>query len=189
MTSCISESLAKLPVSRGFVDLFCGAGGISIGLARAGLRRLCGADFNKNSRLTNESAYPSVPFVFGDLSKAAVQREVLEIVGDQRPMILVVAPPVRGSPFLERDALLTRKTTILERTLGMALSSLSLIWRRSSCRDGVIMENVPGTLHLDDGWASSSEVEEELCAAGLKTWNIVFSMRPITVCPSNANAY
>ena len=49
-----------------FVDLFSGAGGISIGLAQAGLRPLLSADFNEEVRETHEFNYHNHDYVHGD---------------------------------------------------------------------------------------------------------------------------
>lgn len=49
-----------------FVDLFCGAGGLSKGLEMAGLQGICGLDFFKEACMTYERNFDH-PFVNGDI--------------------------------------------------------------------------------------------------------------------------
>ena len=49
--------------SMGFVDLFAGAGGITIGFTRGGFRPLLSADFNTSVELTHRKNFPSIPFL------------------------------------------------------------------------------------------------------------------------------
>ena len=50
-----------------FVDLFCGAGGLSKGLEMAGLQGICGLDFFKEAGMTYERNFHH-PFVYGDIT-------------------------------------------------------------------------------------------------------------------------
>ena len=51
-----------------FVDLFCGAGGLSKGLEMAGLQGICGLDFFKEAGMTYQRNFHH-PFVYGDITQ------------------------------------------------------------------------------------------------------------------------
>jgi len=50
-----------------FVDLFCGAGGLSRGLEMAGLQGICGLDFFKEAGMTYQRNFHH-PFIYGDIT-------------------------------------------------------------------------------------------------------------------------
>lgn len=50
-----------------FVDLFCGAGGLSKGLEMSGLQGICGLDFFKEAGMTYRRNFAH-PFVYGDIT-------------------------------------------------------------------------------------------------------------------------
>lgn len=55
------ESIA--PASPTFIDLFCGCGGFSLGLTRAGLRCLAAIDFNPQAVEVFRANFSEVPHV------------------------------------------------------------------------------------------------------------------------------
>ncbi len=55
------------PSKMTFVDLFCGAGGLSKGLEMAGLQGVCGLDFFKEAGQTYQRNFHH-PFIYGDIS-------------------------------------------------------------------------------------------------------------------------
>lgn len=54
------------PSEMTFVDLFCGAGGLSKGLEMAGLNGICGLDWFKEAGMTYRRNF-NHPFVYGDI--------------------------------------------------------------------------------------------------------------------------
>ena len=64
-----------------FVDLFCGAGGLSRGLEMAGLQGVCGLDFFKEAGMTYRRNF-SHPFVYGDITKPEVKQELYGVVAN-----------------------------------------------------------------------------------------------------------
>ena len=75
-----------------FVDLFCGAGGLSKGLEMAGLQGICGLDWSKEAGMTYARNFKH-PFVNGDITTPEQKDEFYEIVKKQlknRKLNLVV---------------------------------------------------------------------------------------------------
>jgi len=62
-----------------FVDLFCGAGGLSKGLELAGLQGVCGLDFFKEAIATYRRNF-SHPCVYGDITKQETKKEFYDTV-------------------------------------------------------------------------------------------------------------
>lgn len=54
---------APPPNATTFIDLFCGCGGFSLGLTRAGLRCLAAIDFNHDAIEVLRANFPNVPHV------------------------------------------------------------------------------------------------------------------------------
>lgn len=65
-----------------FVDLFCGAGGLSKGLELAGLEGICGLDWFKEAGMTYEKNFDH-PFVNGDISLDETKHLFYETVKNQ----------------------------------------------------------------------------------------------------------
>lgn len=70
-TPCASEMT--------FVDLFCGAGGLSKGLEMAGLDGVCGLDWFEEAGKTYQRNFHH-PFVYGDISEAEVKQRFYDTV-------------------------------------------------------------------------------------------------------------
>lgn len=65
-----------------FVDLFCGAGGLSKGLEMAGLKGICGLDFFEEACMTYSRNFHH-PFVNGDIRDNVVKQKFYDIVRQQ----------------------------------------------------------------------------------------------------------
>lgn len=86
------------------VDLFCGCGGFSLGMERAGFRILAAIDFNAEAISTYRRNMPQVPHILErDLTRFTAQ-ELTEIIGDSRVDVIVGGPPCQGySTVRQRD--------------------------------------------------------------------------------------
>lgn len=65
-----------------FVDLFCGAGGLSKGLEMAGLEGICGLDFFKEACMTYEYNFKH-PFINGDIKLQENKRKFYNVVRER----------------------------------------------------------------------------------------------------------
>lgn len=70
------------PSKMTFVDLFCGAGGLSRGLEMAGLQGVCGLDFFKEAGMTYSRNFDH-PFVYGDITLQESKDKFYSTVCDQ----------------------------------------------------------------------------------------------------------
>lgn len=142
---------SKLKSQHGFVDLFCGAGGFTIGFSKSGWRHLLAADNNLHVTETHEYNYPSIPFFSEDLSIKKNRKKLVSKLKGQEIGVVVGGPPCQGfSMFGKRRFVNTRghdpdkdpRNKLVNAFLDI-LTELSPRW--------FVMENVQGFASLDDG--------------------------------------
>ena len=62
------------------IDLFAGAGGITLGLLNAGFNvRLC-SDFSAACSATHRTNFPQIPFIHGDIREVK-SRQIMKVAG------------------------------------------------------------------------------------------------------------
>ena len=79
---------------RTVVDLFCGAGGLSLGFQWAGVTPVLAVDFFNHACATYRASHPSVRVVEGDITNPAVQAEVYSGAGSTE--VIAGGPPCQG---------------------------------------------------------------------------------------------
>ena len=94
-----------------FIDLFCGAGGISIGLSNAGFNAVIAADFNADVAKTHKVNFPNTDYVHGDLSSEETKSKILGKLKGKRLHCWLVDHLVRVF-YLGKEDLLIPKTII-----------------------------------------------------------------------------
>jgi len=77
------------------LDLFCGAGGLSKGFEQAGFRILAGNDNWKVAVETFRQNHPGAEAISGDVTKKAVQDEIIRLV-DRNVDVIVGGPPCQA---------------------------------------------------------------------------------------------
>lgn len=79
-----------------FIDLFCGCGGFTLGMQRAGFRCLAAIDFNAEAVATLKENLPNVRHVLErDLTKYHPD-ELAELIGRSSVDVIVGGPPCQG---------------------------------------------------------------------------------------------
>ncbi len=135
----------------GFIDLFCGAGGISLGLERAGWDPLLAVDWNHHASLTHKHNYPHVPFMRGDLSSGELRSKIATQVAGQDLALIAGGPPCQGfSIFGKRRFINTRGYTPHEDPRNRLVYAFVELVATMQPR-WFMMENVPGLANLDGG--------------------------------------
>lgn len=155
------------------VDLFCGAGGFSLGFVAAGCRvqgavdadESAGRTFEQNFRILQPGAPPAVFHGDdGDLEDFDVER----LAREGPPDVLIGGPPCQGFSTLGRaklDSLSDEgyagdaRNELYRRFLDVAE-----LWKPAA----VVMENVPGMLSVD-GKNIAAEAAEDLAKRGYVT--------------------
>ena len=85
------------PVARfTYIDLFCGCGGFSLGLKRAGLKCLAAIDSDKHAIAAFQENFPGVENVLErDLTKFTPE-QLAPMIGKQRVDMIIGGPPCQG---------------------------------------------------------------------------------------------
>jgi len=78
-----------------FIDLFCGAGGLSEGLQQAGLRPVAGIDFDKHAVATYRYNHPNVPVIEGDIEKVTGE-QLIRLTGTREIDLIAGGPSCQG---------------------------------------------------------------------------------------------
>ena len=89
------EPIAPAP-SPTFVDLFCGCGGFSLGLTRAGLRCLAAIDFNPEAVEVFRTNFSEVPHVLEKDLSAYTPSKLATLLNGDRIDVIVGGPPCQG---------------------------------------------------------------------------------------------
>lgn len=121
------------------VDLFCGVGGLSYGLSRAGIQVVAGVDLDENCRWSYERNV-GTKFYLADVDSLD-SNDLADLFGRQVPRLLAGCAPCQ--PFSTYGR--TRRGRDDRWRLLDALSGAV----RASTPEFVTMENVPGLEHHD----------------------------------------
>lgn len=122
------------------VDLFCGAGGLSLGLQRAGLVVRAGVDAGRDCIETYRRNVPGARGIVGDVCHM-MAGDVHRLVSNPANLVLAGCPPCRLFSQLHRK----------RKPLGDEFSAyLRLLW---SVRPRyIVFENVPRIVDRRDAW-------------------------------------
>ncbi len=132
-----------------FVDLFCGAGGITQGLVQAGFQPLASVEVNAIASATHLKNFPHCHHFCGDIENFSSQNWLQEI-GSPEVHLVVGGPPCQGfSVAGKRDPKDPRNRLFYE---FVRVVSEIRPWY-------VVMENVPGILTIQNGDVKEAIIE------------------------------
>tara|TARA_Y100000385_G_C13083510_1_gene635186 strand:- start:4 stop:2430 length:2427 start_codon:yes stop_codon:yes gene_type:complete len=154
------NKLKKKTTKEGFIDLFCGAGGFTIGFAHAGWKPLLGADFNDSVAQTHVSNFPEVPFLKGSLGEEGVNKMVLDEFKGKEVGIIVGGPPCQGFSMFGKRRFVNTKGYEPHEDPRNKLVYAYLNFVKEIQPRWFLMENVPGLANLDKGLFLESLVKE-----------------------------
>jgi DNA (cytosine-5)-methyltransferase 1 len=79
-----------------FVDLFCGCGGFSLGMERAGFECLAALDFNAEAIATFRANFPEVPHVLECDLTSFRPADLAKLIGTKQVDVITGGPPCQG---------------------------------------------------------------------------------------------
>ncbi|HWF19110.1 MAG TPA: DNA cytosine methyltransferase, partial [Verrucomicrobiae bacterium] len=79
-----------------FIDLFCGCGGFSLGLNRAGLTGLAAIDFNPEAIAVFKRNLPQIPHSLGKDLTGFAPAALAKLIGTAEVDVIVGGPPCQG---------------------------------------------------------------------------------------------
>lgn len=145
------KQVMKLGASQGFIDLFSGAGGFTIGFTKAGWRPMLSVDINKNVTQTHLKNMPSLPYKEGDIGNEEFKNALISQFEGKGVGLIVGGPPCQGfSIFGKRRFINTKGYDPHIDPRNKLVYAFVDVVRRLKPR-WFLMENVPGLANLDGG--------------------------------------
>ena len=78
-----------------YIDLFCGAGGLSVGFDKAGFENIFSVEFNPKFAKTYKRNFPTHNLIVEDIRN--ISNEMInELIGDKEVDIIIGGPPCQG---------------------------------------------------------------------------------------------
>lgn len=78
-----------------YIDLFSGAGGMSLGFDNAGFKNLFAIEFNKNFSETYKKNFPNHQLIVDDI-KNVTEQQIHDIIKNKRVDVVIGGPPCQG---------------------------------------------------------------------------------------------
>ena len=136
------------------LDLFSGAGGLSLGLKRAGLSVAAAVEYDRNAAQTYRLNHPEVSLLETDIADVAPEDLVTEL--DRSPFAIVAGPPCQGYSAAGMRDPNNPKNNLYTEVVRLAAALKPRF---------VVIENVPG-LQRVNGVGFSSRVCRALVGVG-----------------------
>jgi DNA (cytosine-5)-methyltransferase 1 len=138
--SANQTSTPRKPILRA-VDFFCGAGGMSFGLSRAGVKVLAGLDLDESCRSTYEQNMRGATFLACDVAKLRTQSLItsFEIHPNDDSLLLTGCSPCQFWSKINTDRTKSKQSAFLLKEFSRFVDDLRPGW--------VIVENVPGIVN------------------------------------------
>ena len=124
------------------IDLFCGAGGLSLGFQQAGFNILVGVDNEQAALDTFEYNHKGSIGLNADLSKQETFDLILKTVGEKNIDVIIAGPPCQGFSLTG-----PRNFDDPRNTLYLAVIEMVNQFKPK----GFIIENVPGMANMYEG--------------------------------------
>lgn len=78
-----------------YIDLFSGAGGMSLGFDEAGFKNLFSIEFNKEFAQTYNKNFPNHKLIIDDI-KNVTERQIYDIIKNEKVDVIIGGPPCQG---------------------------------------------------------------------------------------------
>lgn len=124
------------------IDLFCGAGGMTIGFKEAGITSLLSNDIDESACITIKANNPEINVLCGDISKQEIKDVIKKIALEQEVDIICGGPPCQGFSMAGFRAINDPRNQLLRDFVAVAKIVNPKI---------IIFENVEGLLSHQGG--------------------------------------
>ena len=141
--------ISKVPVGSstpGVVDLFAGAGGISLGFSQAGYEVLCAVELVEVAAETHKYNFPESKVFCGDIGDF----EPLEHLNGEKVDVVIGGPPCQGFSVAGKRDPNDPRNRLFEQFVRVVSETQP---------DYFVMENVPGILTMSNGKVKDAILE------------------------------
>jgi DNA (cytosine-5)-methyltransferase 1 len=148
------------------IDLFCGCGGFSLGMERAGFAVLAAVDSSKPAIRVFQANFPSVPHVLEKDLTSLSPLELAKLIGTAEVDVIVGGPPCQGFSIVrQRDGSNSGPRMVRDNRRHLYQEFLRYV---GHFRPKVfVMENVPG-IRSAAGGKYFTRVQQEARAEGYR---------------------
>lgn len=147
---------AKAPT---FIDLFCGCGGFTLGMRRAGFECLAAIDYDKHAIATLRANVDDVPHILEKNLRSFRPQDLAALIGQRRVDVIVGGPPCQGfSTARQVDGANHGNRLVIDRRRSLYRTFLRYVDHFQPSL--FVMENVLG-LRSAVGGAYFTEVQRE----------------------------
>jgi len=92
----IAKVLVDVVGCESSIDLFCGAGGMTLGFKHAGIKSVLSTDVEQSACLTLKINNPEIPVLCGDVTQKDVKERIIEVALDSNVDMICGGPPCQG---------------------------------------------------------------------------------------------
>lgn len=124
------------------IDLFCGAGGMTVGFKEAGMKSILGNDFDKSACITFKSNNPEINVLCDDITNLDVKRKIISIAIENEVDIICGGPPCQGFSHAGKRFVDDPRNQLFKDFIEVVTAVKPSI---------VVMENVEGMLTFNNG--------------------------------------
>jgi DNA (cytosine-5)-methyltransferase 1 len=125
------------------IDLFAGAGGMSLGASQAGIRVVLAVDFDSNASKTYATNHPSTTVVCGDI-RTLTSRQLARLKKVRNELVVFGGPPCQGFSWSNlRTRNLANESNWLFEEFLRVVDEIKPAW--------VVFENVQGITNTAEG--------------------------------------
>lgn len=142
------------------LDLFCGAGGLSLGFEQAGFNIALGVDFNESAIETFKKNHTGSQGIVADLTKDETKQYILDLVKEHQIKGIIGGPPCQGFSMKGKKLGLDDERNFLFKEYLHLVEKIK--------PDFIVMENVKALVSTAGGFFLD-EICTQLEHLGLKT--------------------
>lgn len=135
-----------------FIDLFSGAGGITVGLKKAGFDPLFSCDHDQFVKATHEHNFPGVNYFDGDLSDKKNFNDIVSSLSSKKITLLAGGPPCQGFSMFGKRRFINTQNYDPSTDPRNKLVFTFIDYVKALKPDWIMMENVAGFANLDNGF-------------------------------------
>jgi DNA-cytosine methyltransferase len=143
----IGKSIINKTGCKTSLDLFCGAGGLTLGFKEAGVSTILGVDIDKSACITFKANNPEIEILCDDITKENVKKRIIDTSLQNNVDIVCGGPPCQGfshagkrfiddprnemfKHFIEVVAGINPKVVIMENVEGMLTFQKGEVYRQ-----------------------------------------------------------
>lgn len=132
------------------LDLFAGAGGLSLGLKYAGVNSSVVNDFDKSACITFKTNFPKSKVIFGDITDENIKKEIINSAKENVVDIICGGPPCQGFSLAGKRFIDDPRNALFKHYIDVTKNVMPKV---------VLFENVEGLLNFEKGKVYNQIIE------------------------------